>query len=585
MSAPMGVSGHTSMPTRWLSCSARLTLLLVMAMFSRLCVAQSALPVYTLDDRDHVIGSTYIPVDNWVYDAMVRLQALGYVDSAFLGIRPWTRRSVLAMLAETAPKLEDNPGDDEAREIYLALERELKPTGGPAPTYFKPHAMLETVYARALGIGGLPLRDSFHLGQTIADDYARPYQQGFNSIAGFSTRSQAGRFSLYVRAEYQHAPSAAGYSRALAETLSSIDMVPFASNPVQATIPEGPIPSANYFRIVEANLGYRIAGHQISIGKSDHWLGPAKGGSLAYSNNAENIYAFQIDRTDLLKVPLLSRVTGPFRYVFFVGSLKGHTDPNSPWLHVEKISFKPTENLEFGFERATIWGGKGHVPITLHTFLKSFFSFQNVTLAEKMSRSDPGARFGAFDFSYRLPLLRKWVTLYSDSSVHDDVSPIDAPRHAAIRPGLYLSHFPGAPHLDLRVEAADTDPPTGRSQGGSYLFTEFIQKQGYTNKGFILGDVIGREAKGGQAWLTYHLSPREQVQLSWRSAKVPIDFIPGGTTQNLFQVSAVKRIRNDFEAKGYVQYERWVAPIYQPGQHSDVAASFQLTWYLPEKSR
>jgi hypothetical protein len=177
------------------------------------------------------------------------------------------------------------------------------------------------------------------------------------------------------------------------------------------------------------------------------------------------------------------------------------------------------------------------------------------------------------------------VTLYSDSSVHDDVSPIDAPRHAAIRPGLYLSHFPGAPHLDLRVEAADTDPPTGRSQGGAYLFTEFIQKQGYTNKGFILGDVIGREAKGGQAWLTYHLSPREQVQLSWRSAKVPIDFIPGGTTQNLFQVSAVKRIRNDLEAKGYVQYERWVAPIYQPGQHSDVAASFQLTWYLPEKSR
>ncbi len=63
----------------------------------------------------------------------------------------------------------------------------------------------------------------------------------------------------------------------------------------------------------------------------------------------------------------------------------------------------------------------------------------------KNSPDDPGARFGAFDFTYRLPFLRNWLTLYSDSEVHDDVSPIDAPRRAAIRPGLYLSHVPGSP--------------------------------------------------------------------------------------------------------------------------------------------
>ena len=175
--------------------------------------------------------------------------------------------------------------------------------------------------------------------------------------------------------------------------------------------------------------------------------------------------------------------------------------------------------------------------------------------------------------------MRKWLTLYSDSAVHDDVSPLSAPRHAAIRPGLSLAHFPRAPHLDLRVEAADTDPPTGRDQGGAYLFAEFIQRQGYTNKGLLLGDAIGRESKGGQAWLTYHLSPREQVQVSWRNAKAPLDFIPGGTTQNLFQASAVKRFHETFEAQGYIQYERWAAPVYKPGHNDDVTASFQLTWY------
>ena len=544
---------------------------------------QQDLPAYTNERTDKAVGSTYVPLDSWMYPALMRLQALGFADTAFLGMRPWTRTTILNILAESAPQLADSPKDGEALGIYLALEKELRPPHEYDPGYRRPNLVFESQYVRALGIGGLPLRDSYYLGQSIANDYARPYQNGFNPIAGASARAEMGRFSLYFRGEYQHAPAAAGYSAALAQTLSAIDAIPFASNPVQATIPEGPIPAQNVFRIVEANASYRFANHEISFGKNDRWLGPAVGGSLAWSNNAENIYTFQIDRTEYLKIPGFSSIFGPVRYLFFVGSLKGHTYPNDPWIHLEKISFKPTENLEFGFDRAAIWGGQGHVPITVHSFLKSFFSFSNVSIAEKNSRDDPGARFAEFDFSYRLPYLRKWLTLYSDSLVHDDLSSLDAPRHAAIRPGLYLSHVPGVPKLDLRVEAADTDPPTGRSSGGQYIYTENVQRQGYTNKGFLLGDAIGREDKGGQAWLTYHLSPREQIQASYRNGKAPLDFISGGTTQNIWQISAVKRLHNDFEVRGQVQYERWKAPIYQPGLHTDVAASAQFTWYLPEK--
>ena len=65
---------------------------------------------------------------------------------------------------------------------------------------------------------------------------------------------------------------------------------------------------------------------------------------------------------------------GPFRYEFLVGPLKGHTYPIDPWVHVEKVSFRPTQNVEFGFERTVIWGGKGHEPITVKSFLRSFFS-------------------------------------------------------------------------------------------------------------------------------------------------------------------------------------------------------------------
>ena len=159
------------------------------------------------------------------------------------------------------------------------------------------------------------------------------------------------------------------------------------------------------------------------------------------------------------------------------------------------------------------------------------------------------------------------------------MSPISAPRRAAYRPGLYLAQFPGMPKLDLRVEAVSTDTSTLRSLGGQFNYYEAIQRQGYTNKGFILGDWIGREAKGGQAWLTYHLSGNEWVQVEYLNKKTPKDFIQYGTTQNQFKVDVVKRLRPDIELNAWLQYERWKAPIYRTGQQSDTAIAFQFTFY------
>jgi hypothetical protein len=536
-------------------------------------------------DENNAAGSVYVPVDSWMYSALDRLYALGYVDTAYLGMRPWTRLSIAHTLERSAERIESDSGNEEAQEIYAALMREVQPdldrvdTNRPAGPQ-RVHVEVESVYSVFRGIAGTPLRDSFHLGQSVVDDYGRPYEGGFNNYSGLSAHAEAGRLSLYFRGEIQHAPSAAGYSPALAVYLAgTLDLVPLTQDPIQDTIPEGSIASSNDMRVMEANLSYHLAGHEFSFGKSDHWLGPDQGASMLWSNNAEDIYDFEIDRVEPLRVPLLSKLIGPVRYDFFVGSLKGHTYPNDPWVHVEKISFKPTRNLEFGFDRLTIWGGKGHEPITLHTFLRSFFSFQNVTPAVKNSAEDPGARFGTFDFSYRLPFLRRWVTLYTDSLVHDDVSPISAPRRSGVHPGLYLARFPGLERLDLRVEGASTDTPSASIQSGQFLYWENVQRQGPTNKGFLVGDWVGRQGKGGQAWLSYHLSPQEEVQLEYRNAKAAPGFIPGGTTQNDVAVEVRKRVRQEFELHGGLQYERWKAPIYKTGRQSDTSAAFEITWF------
>ena len=568
---------------------------------------------------------------------MLRLYSLAYIDDLFLGLRPWTRASVSRMLQEARDSLEDVNGKEdstaaEAQEIYDAVNRELHSDSQGPDDMVEKRVCIESVYSVTRAISGTPLEDSYHLGSTIINDYGRPYETGFNDYSGASGYATAGRFTIYVRGEFHGAPSAAGYSAALSNALSTVDGTTFLNAATglpfsQATIPMGPIGKATDGRFLEAYVSAQVLNNVISLGKQDEWLGPGLGGSFAYSNNAQNIYAFHIDRIEPLYIPFLSKFTGPFRYEFLIGPLRGHTlmpnpayqanpspnlpnviNPGDPWVHVEKISFRPTNNLEFGFERTAIFGGEGHSPVTLHTFLKSFFSTASPGGTVKQGRDDPGARFGAFDFSYRLPFVRNWLTLYFDSEVHDDVSPIDAPRRAAWRPGIYLSHVPGVSKLDVRVEAASTDPPNSTPYArkyGQFMYWEQVEKQGYTNQGQIFGDWIGREDKGGQAWITYHLSGNEWLQVSARNQKATKDFIPGSTTQtfsgdgcpsqdgptclnpggttlNDVNFQAVKRISKDFEISGNFTLEHWKAPIYLPGQHTVTTTNIQFTWF-PER--
>ena len=639
----------------WFRCATALAALILMAA-STYAPGQQGTPnsapssaaIWVDDGEDcgtAAMGSPYIPVDSWIYPAVIRLYALGFIDTVYLGMRPWTRASVSHMLEDAGDRLEDDnyvgAGADEAEGLYDSLKRELRDDDTDPCHAPKAIARSESAYTVVRAISGTPLRDSYHLGSTIINDYGRPYASGFNNYTGASGYATAGRFALYLRGEFQGAPSAAGYSASLAEALSTVDGTAYLNSATgtpynQTTIPMGPTSTATQGRFLEAYLSAEYAHHVISFGKQDDWLGPGMGGGMAYSNNAENIYSFRINRIEPLTIPFLSRLTGPFRYEFLIGSLRGHTQmanplyvanpspglPNvlnagDPWVHVEKISFRPTENLEFGFERTVICGGEGHSPVTFRTFIKSFFSTASPNGTDKFTSADPGARFCAFDFSYRLPFVRNWFTVYTDSEVHDEVNPIDAPRRASFRPGLYLSHVPGLRRLDIRAEAVSTDPRAAtpfQVEYGQFMYTEFIEKQGYTNQGQMFGDWIGREDKGGQGWITYHLSGNEYIQVGVRNQKASKNFIPGSTTQtftgsscdlndtnalvgestttclvpggttlNDIDCKVVKRIAKDLEIKGSFALEHYKAPVYVPGQQTVTTTTIQVTWFPGRK--
>ncbi len=534
-------------------------------------------------------GSAYIPVDSWIYQAALRLYYLGYLPTAYLDMRPWTRLSLAHMLELSQDALQSTSAPDEAVEINARLREALAPELAKDSS---PTLRFASVYTRARQIDGHILDDSYHLGQTIVNDYGRPNQPGFNNLTGFSAEAQRGRFSLFVRAEFQHAPDAMGYSAAVAAQLAAIDETPDVP---QTTIPEGPIAELDLSQVEEANVSMHLLGHEISFGRSDQWQGPGLGASMGWSNNAENIYAFRINRVEPLYIPGLSRFVGLFRYDFMVGPLQGHQFPKNPWIHMEKVSMKITPDLEVGFMRSVIWGGYEEpclengvyvagtsctVPVTIHTFLRSFFSLTAPQPNVKFSPLNPGARFSTFDFNWRVPLDNHLLTVYMDSFAHDNVFPISNLGRSGLRPGFYLSRLPGLPRVDFRAEGVTTNVHDPESVDGRLLMWEGVDLQGYTNKGYILGDWIGREATGGQAWLTWHVKPDQQIQLQYRQAKAADDFIPRGTTQNDLSAEFILRPVRSLEVKGSLQGEMWKAPFIAQGRQHNVAATIQLTYYL-----
>jgi hypothetical protein len=526
------------------------------------------------------MGSPYLPLDSWVYPALERLSALGYTHTAYLGIRPWTRMECARLLQEARERV---PGADEengiAAQTLADLEGEFLPEASRLDGAPNLGASLDSVYTRVTSISGRPLRDGFHFGQTIINDYGRPYGEGFNNVIGFSSHAVAGPFSFSVQGEYQHSPSVAS------DPLSVLQATATQDGGVKP-LPDGS-PIINRFRLIEGSVGFTFRSVKVSFGKQNLWLGPGESGPLLLSDNAEPITMLQIDNVSPFEVPLLSRFLGPARMNFFVGQLSGQNwvynppvavglnstpDPRffvgpnfspQPFIHGNKVSFRPTENLEFGLGVTAIFGGPG-LPFTWHEFFRSYYG-HNVNTA-----TNPAKRFSGFDLTYRVPGLRKWLTFYTDSLVGDEISPLGSTR-PMLNPGIYFPQLPKLPKLELRFEGFKAEPRLGT------VYFDRRYRSGYTNDGTLVGSWIGRQALGGQVWAKYSFTARRNLQFGYRHQEVDRFLLSGGHV-NDFSASGEYMLGSRVSLSGRAQYEEWNFRVLSTGKQSNVMAQFQVSF-------
>ena len=524
--------------------------------------------------KANATAPVYVPLDSWIYPALKRLAALGFIPSQVSDAAPWTRAECLRQVAEAedhATSREFRDAEPGGREEALRLIGELKTALG-GESAGSDGVRLESVYSGVTAIRGKPLDDSYHFGQTIWDNYGRPYGEGFNDYSGASISAAYGPFSAYFRGEYQYGSAPPAESGNVLSFISRVDGTPLQS--------AGTSGSTSRFQPVEMYAGVHLGFENVTFGEQSLWWGPGEDSAFAFSNNAAPFYMLRMSQAAPLILPGPLAHLGKLRTEIIFGKLSGHHYPARPYMNAQKISLDLTDNLEVGFTRSAFFGGVGH-PLTFSALENSLFSVNSVDFGPYGSADLPGDRHSSFDFRWRLPGLRRYVTIYSDSYADDEPNPIDSPRRSAWGPGIYISQLPGLRRMDFRFETYSTWL-YNRDYGGNFLYWDNQYRDSYTNDGTLLGSWIGRDARAYDGTVSYWLSGKSRIAAQYRQIKTGTSFLPGGGTQTDVSLSAHWGFTDEWLLTAEIQYERYFVPVLG-GPQNDVMTCVEIT-FTPKKA-
>jgi hypothetical protein len=311
---------------------------------------------------------------------------------------------------------------------------------------------------------------------------------------------------------------------------------------------------------------------------------------MLLTNNAAPLNnTFTVDRVSPFRLPWLFRYLGDIRFQAFIGHLSGQEFLSTtysgattatvvgryglnlhpqPFLSGGMITFKLTDNFEFGMGKTTIYGGPGN-PLTVKTFLDSTFGVH-------VNGDVLGDGRSTANFSYRIPGLRNWLTWYGEAFSEDEISPIPYMRKSAFQGGLYLARVPSVPKLDIRIEGGSTSPV---NYCAVCFYSNAQYLSGYNNDGRLIGTWIGRASQGELIRTNYWLRPRQKIGLELRHRKIDRQYLPQGGTQNDVAVNADIFAGPGFRFSGNLQYERWQIPLLAANRQSNVAASLEFSFW------
>ena len=416
--------------------------------------------------------SANIPLDSYIYDYLDKLDGLGYLTAMRPSAKPYTRMQAAQWVQQIEQELKKNIDVPQyAAAMLRELEREL--------------ATELAILNGETTDDGLKLREwqvSFvqYDGDTIVTERPKvtmqplnynndgfKYDDGFNATLKFRIEGKVDEDLL----------------------LSLTPRVTSATD------------YQNDFSLAAGYLKTRINNVEIQVGKDSLWWGTGKNGTLIMSNNAEPQVGIVMRNLKPLRFNGLLGHLGDITNTFIYSELDDdRTDVESPSFVGWRSDFVPGSNFTFGLARTSIVGGKGHA---LHR--SDYWDF---IIGKNAYEGDKWNSIAGIDFRWRLPQLNG-LQLYGEIFGEDqaDGVVIPTPSKTAYLAGAYLPRLIHDGEWDLTVEWARTN---------DVWYVHGTYHDGYTHKGDIIGDPLGRDATRYYVKLTNYRSNNSQLSLHYQ---------------------------------------------------------------------
>ena len=418
------------------------------------------------------LSSANIPLDSPVYSYLDKLAGFGLISSDIRGIKPFSKGEAARLLLEAENKLAvERPDHAEFAEELIGRIRALIP---------REVALRENPDKKPLLFDGNPV-SSLRLRTLWLDGEPRDYRRLVHDPGN------DGVFGIGSGLRPKNPPTATAMQRGgegtpLLENNNGVVYGEGVTGELRwgsewylsdraVALLEPYVLTNGDDTLIRLNRGYLKLGGgalELEAGKDENWLGLGYRGNITLTNNAENFTQVKISSPEPFDVPYI----GAMKYTVIASRFDNTTVDGAerqPWFYAVKLSAKPTDNLEIGFNLGRQQGGPG-VNNSIGDNIRGLLGGTS---------ADNSNSLAGFEARYRIPWLRN-TELYGEFSGEDAAAfwPIVESYVA----GLYLPRLTDDGRNDFRFEFF---------QGNQILYTNGTFPNGYIYKDLPIGHSQG----------------------------------------------------------------------------------------------
>ena len=418
------------------------------------------------------LSSVNIPLDSPIYLYLEKLAGLGLIKSDIQGLRPYSKAEAVRLLLEAERNLKQTDAPPFANQLLTRLRELLprevalrtEPDKKPPLIDYNPASSMRLRYVYLDGIPRNYVR--------------RVHDPGNDGVFGIGSGLRpATPNHVITQVGNEGTPLSENNDGVIYHQGSNSDMrwaaEGYISDKVTALIEPTVLTSVTGTTVL-LNRGYvKVGGEALELeaGKDENWLGLGYRGNITLTNNAQNLTMAKLSSPEPFRASWLSWL-GDLKYALIVSKLDrtgSGAQERQPWFYAIKLSSKPTDNLEIGFNLGRMQGGPG-VNNSLHDWVYGLVGGTG---------SDNSKANAGFEARYRIPWLRN-TELYGEFSGCDAAAfwPIVESYVA----GFFIPSLTAAGKDDFRFEFF---------QGNQILYTSGTFPEGFVYKGLTIGDSQG----------------------------------------------------------------------------------------------